>query len=110
MGEAEDQVDLRKNVRRGKNCVMWEEHGDLFEVGLEWSLCHCVSKDLDMSAGIAVGFKKNFGGVPELKSQGLDVGGSGFLKKKGRYIYYLVTKNKHGGKPTMETLGSSLKT
>jgi len=89
-------------------CIIREERGDLFEVGLEWSLCHCVSKDLEMGAGIATGFKKHFGGVEELKRQNVQVGGVGVLQKKGRYIYYLVTKNKHGGKPSLTTLQASL--
>eukprot|EP00401_Gymnodinium_catenatum_P017367 CAMPEP_0117526238 /NCGR_PEP_ID=MMETSP0784-20121206/36182_1 /TAXON_ID=39447 /ORGANISM="" /LENGTH=278 /DNA_ID=CAMNT_0005322459 /DNA_START=66 /DNA_END=902 /DNA_ORIENTATION=- len=93
----------------GARCVLHEERGDLFEVSTEWALCHCVSKDLEMSAGIAVEFKKQFGGVPELRSQKVDVGGVGILQKKGRYIYYLVTKNKKGGKPTMTTLEASLR-
>eukprot|EP00930_Biecheleria_cincta_P075898 TRINITY_DN6308_c0_g1_i1.p1 TRINITY_DN6308_c0_g1~~TRINITY_DN6308_c0_g1_i1.p1 ORF type:complete len:278 (-),score=39.58 TRINITY_DN6308_c0_g1_i1:52-885(-) len=107
--QATDTEKPRKGLRRGSRCVMWEERGDLFEVGSEWCLCHCVSKDLSMSAGIAVDFKKNFGGVQDLKSQNLDVGGVGVLQKKGRYIYYLVTKNKHGGKPSMQTLEASLR-
>lgn len=98
----------RKGLRHGTQCVMWEERGDLFEVGPEWSLCHCVSKDLVMGAGIAVEFKKRFGGVEELRRQKIEVGGVGVLEKKGRHIYYLVTKNKHGGKPSMETLAASL--
>jgi len=90
-------------------CIIREGRGDLFEVGLEWSLCHCVSKDLEMGAGIATGFKKQFGGVEELKRQHVQVGGVGVLQKKGRYIYYLVTKNKHGGKPSLTTLEASLR-
>ncbi|CAK0869643.1 unnamed protein product [Prorocentrum cordatum] len=94
---------------RGTSCQLREERGDLFEVGAEWSLCHCVSKDLEMSAGIAVAFKKEFGGVPELQSQGPQVGGVVSLQKKGRFIYYLVTKNKYGGKPNVATLEASLR-
>merc|ERR1719331_2527210 len=102
-------TDRRKGLRNGSRCVMWEERGDLFEVGSEWSLCHCVSKDLHMGAGIAVDFKKQFGGVEDLTRQNVEVGGCGVLHKKGRYIYYLVTKNKHGGKPTLETLEASIR-
>ena len=111
-GEATEQLGGRRSLgtamRRGKRCKLWEERGDLFEVGPEWALCHCVSKDLDMGAGIAVEFKKRFGGVQELRGQGVDVGGVGVLEKKGRYVYYLVTKNRHGGKPTYERLRASL--
>lgn len=103
------ETERRRNLRKGTGCTMWDEHGDLFEVGDDFALCHCVSKDLDMGAGIAVTFKKQFGGVEELKRQSVDVGGVGVLQKKGRFVYYLVTKNKHGGKPTMETLGASMR-
>lgn len=98
----------RKSERRGSKCVLWHERGDLFEVGADWSMCHCISKDLSLSAGIAVDFKKEFGGIDVLKSQQLEVGGVGVLKKKERYVYHLVTKNKHGGKPSMQSLEASL--
>ena len=87
---------------------MWDEQGDLFEVGAEWSLCHCVSKDLDMGAGIAVAFKEQFGGVEELQRQHIDVGGVGVLQKKKIFVYYLVTKNNHGDKPILEALRTTL--
>ena len=45
-----------------------------------------------MSAGIAVTFKKQFGGLEDLRRQRVDVGGVGVLQKKGRHIYYVVTK------------------
>merc|ERR1712110_303698 len=95
-------------LRRGLNCVLWEERGNLFEVEPEWSLCHCVSKDLHMGAGIAVEFKKQFGGLDILREQNVEVGGIGVLQRKGRSIYYLVTKRTYGSKPTMETLEASL--
>ena len=28
-----DIQDRRKDVQRGEQCVMWSEHGDLFDVG-----------------------------------------------------------------------------
>jgi len=104
----ESAEPAHRGQRNGTKCTMWDERGDLFEVGADWALCHCVSKDLDMSAGIAVTFKKVFSGVEDLKRQQIDVGGCGVLQKKGRYVYYLVTKNKHGGKPNMQTLRASL--
>jgi hypothetical protein len=45
-----------------------EKEGDLFSVGENVSLAHCVSTDFDMSKGIAVEFKNRFGRVEELLS------------------------------------------
>ena len=44
--------------------------GDLFSCDPASSLAHCVSADMHMGKGIAVLFKKKFGGIPELKKQG----------------------------------------
>lgn len=43
--------------------------GDLFSGPEDEALAHCISKDCHMGAGIAVMFKKKFGGVAELKEQ-----------------------------------------
>uniref|UniRef100_A0A9L0IPP2 O-acyl-ADP-ribose deacylase 1 n=1 Tax=Equus asinus TaxID=9793 RepID=A0A9L0IPP2_EQUAS len=43
--------------------------GDLFACPKTDSLAHCISEDCRMGAGIAVLFKKKFGGVQELISQ-----------------------------------------
>lgn len=101
--------DVRKDLVRGTRCSMWAERGDLFEVGPEWALCHCVSKDFEMSAGIAAEFKRRFGGVDDLKGQNVDVGGVAVLEKKGRLMYYLVTKKGYRGKSTMESMELSLR-
>ena len=45
--------------------------GDLFDCPETDSLVHCVSEDLRMGKGIAVTFKKKFGGVEELEAQGI---------------------------------------
>lgn len=45
-------------------------HGDLFSCPESESLAHCISADARMGKGIAVIFKKKFGGVDEIKSQG----------------------------------------
>ncbi|VDI08671.1 Hypothetical predicted protein, partial [Mytilus galloprovincialis] len=47
-----------------------EKKGDLFDCPETDALAHCVSEDLRMGKGIAVLFKKKFGGVGELISQG----------------------------------------
>lgn len=100
----------RSGLRNGARCVFWEERGDLFEVGPEWALCQTISKDLDTGVGgLAVAFKKHFGGLLDLKSQRLEVGGIGVLQKKGRTIYYLVIKKEMKGKPTLSSFEASIR-
>ena len=47
-----------------------EVKGDLFSCPSTSSLAHCVSEDMAMGKGVAVLFKKEFGGVGELRAQG----------------------------------------
>ena len=47
-----------------------EKRGDLFSCSENESLAHCISADARMGKGIAVIFKKKFGGVDDIKSQG----------------------------------------
>nr|XP_036860691.1 ADP-ribose glycohydrolase OARD1 isoform X2 [Manis javanica] len=67
--------------------------GDLFACPKTDSLAHCISEDCRMGAGIAVLFKKKFGGVQELLSQQKKSGEVAVLKRDGRYIYYLRTRD-----------------
>ena len=83
-----------------------EKYGDLFQSTC--SLAHCVSQDLKMFLGIAITFRKNFGRVNQLEKQCKKVGQVAILKVEGRYIYYLITKEKYNGKPTYDTLRQSL--
>lgn len=88
--------------------------GDLFS-NTEDCLAHCVSRDFNMGAGVAVGFRQRFGGVECLKQQKPSVGGLAWLldinveRKDARIIFYLVTKEHYYGKPTYDTLESSLR-
>lgn len=62
-----------------------------------------------MSKGIATEFKRLFGGVDELKAQQKQIGHVGYLDRPPRQgIFYLITKNYYWGKPTMESLETSL--
>ena len=81
---------------------------DLFENTTD-SLAHCVSQCFTMGKGIAVQFKKRFGCVSQLKAQNATVGNVAVLHlPDGRWIYYLVTKERYNGKPTYETMRASL--
>jgi hypothetical protein len=84
-------------------------HGNLFNDNTaNQPLVHCVSQDFVMGAGIAVEFRKKFGQVDYLKSQFPPVGGMAYLVHHGVPIFYLVTKSKYWGKPTYQSLKSSL--
>jgi O-acetyl-ADP-ribose deacetylase (regulator of RNase III) len=86
-----------------------EIYGDLFTASdPSSSLAHCVAKDLGMGKGIATFFKKKYGGVDELRSQNLEIGSTGVLERNGRYVYYLITKSRSSGYPTMTDLKKSL--
>nr|XP_020037015.1 O-acetyl-ADP-ribose deacetylase 1 isoform X7 [Castor canadensis] len=79
-----------------KNCGVIEityVKGDLFACPRTDSLAHCISEDCRMGAGIAVLFKKKFGGVQELINQQKKSGEVAVLKRDGRYIYYLPDLN-----------------
>jgi len=89
--------------------VVYEEiKGDLFNATSTTSLAHCVSEDLAMSKGIAAIFKQKFGGLEQLKQQGITTGDVAILDKGTRFIYYLVTKARYFNKPTYVSLESSL--
>ena len=101
-------IPLSRSLVSSVTCVMTSEHGDLFDVGADYALCHCISKDLKMSSGIAVAFKDKFGGLAELRRQCIDVGDVGVLYRDGRYVYYLVTKARYYDKPSMSSLSAAL--
>uniref|UniRef100_A0A4X2LVU4 O-acyl-ADP-ribose deacylase 1 n=1 Tax=Vombatus ursinus TaxID=29139 RepID=A0A4X2LVU4_VOMUR len=65
----------------GENRIVYVK-GDLFACPQTDSLAHCISEDCRMGAGIAVLFKKKFGGVQELLNQRLDVVLIGYSGRK----------------------------
>ncbi|XP_064491622.1 inositol 1,4,5-trisphosphate receptor type 3 isoform X4 [Pseudopipra pipra] len=85
-----------------------EVKGDLFSCPPSDALAHCISEDCRMGAGIAVLFKKKFGGVQELLDQKKKTGEVAVLQRDDRYIYYLITKQKVSHKPTYESMRKSL--
>ncbi|XP_001370260.1 ADP-ribose glycohydrolase OARD1 isoform X1 [Monodelphis domestica] len=91
----------------GENRIVYVK-GDLFACPQTDSLAHCISEDCRMGAGIAVLFKKKFGGVQELLNQQKKSGEVAVLKRDERYIYYLITKKRASHKPTYENLQKSL--
>ncbi|XP_023669172.1 ADP-ribose glycohydrolase OARD1 isoform X2 [Paramormyrops kingsleyae] len=82
--------------------------GNLFSCPPQEALAHCISEDCRMGAGIAVLFKKQFGGVSDLKAQNKKTGDCAVLRRHNRFVYYLITKKKASQKPTYESLKQSL--
>jgi len=84
--------------------IIKEINQNLFEVGEEYHLAHCISSDCVMGAGIAVEFQRRFDLRPELLK---------FNRvhprviKVGR-VFNLITKAKCTDKPTYGTMLSCL--
>ncbi|GLV32931.1 uncharacterized protein CBL_09007 [Carabus blaptoides fortunei] len=97
-----------------KKNVVQEVTGELFDASSDCSLVHCVAQDLRMGRGIAVRFKKIFGGIQDLRKQHVKVGNVAVLHKVGSgnlrrdYVYYLVTKKYSSQKPTISALRQAL--
>lgn len=85
--------------------MLRERTGDLFSS--KDSLAHCVSANFRMNAGIAVEFVRRYG-RPQKK--GAVIGDVEIARDRNRYIFHLVTKEVHYGKPTEKTLVLALDT
>ncbi|KAJ8924825.1 hypothetical protein NQ315_000979 [Exocentrus adspersus] len=104
---------FRDEQRSNKNTVEFvkviEMEKDLFTMPKEYALGHCVAADMRMGSGIAVAFKREFKDLDVLLNQREKQGGLAVLgSEEGRFIYYLVTKRESTGKPTYDTIWSSL--
>lgn len=98
-----------------------EVKGDLFTAPPEYALCHCISSDIEMGAGIARIFR-DIGVRDELKAfdsinDGLDWWGRGFsisticgkeFEKHPKGVFNLVTKEHYYDKPTLLTVREAL--
>lgn len=89
------------------NFALSEIKGDLFNS--DQSLVHCVSRDFHMGKGIAVEFKSRFGNVDKLIQQNKNVGEVVYLPVNDIKVFYLVTKEKYYGKPTMTSMKQCLR-
>ena len=72
------------------------------------NIAHCVSKDLRMSAGLARKMKSRFGGVGEMKKLKRRVGDIAVIRRNGRSIIGLITKERFWGKPSYTSIEHSL--
>lgn len=100
-----------------------EVKGDLFTAPPEYTLCHCISSDIKMSAGIAKSFS-NIGVKHELElynviniNKGIVWYGKGYAiwtncgRECDRFpngVFNLVTKQRYYDKPTYETIRDAL--
>ncbi len=93
--------------------IFREEQGDLFaeEILSEYALCHCISSDFALGAGIAKAFAAM--GVKRLLCAEFPKFWEGrgyclFVEVNGVLVANLVTKQRYFHKPTLETLRQSL--
>lgn len=90
-----------------------EEKGDLFaeEILAEYALCHCISSDFALGAGIAKAFAKM--GVKKALCERFAKNWQGrgyclITETNGVTVGNLVTKERYFHKPTLETLRQAL--
>ena len=72
--------------------ILEEIYGNIFDSPSYFTLCHCISRDLRMSRGIALDFKLMFGGIRQMRSQNPTVGDIVYTVDGSRHIVGLVTK------------------
>lgn len=98
--------DMQAMVISNSNVI--EVQGDLFEAPADLALGHCVSKNFEMSRGIALEFKKKFGQVEALKQQNKNITEIAHIKHNERCLIYIITKEQCQQKPTLEILFKSI--
>ena len=86
---------------------IYYQKGDIFDS--VHSKAHCVSADLNMSKGVARGFRLKYQHLSTLFNQNCIVGDVAILTPKQtgheeEYIFYMVTKVRYFEKPTLETM------
>ena len=69
-----------------------EKPGNLFSTCTKFSLCHAVSADLKMGAGIALQFRLKFGNLNLLRQQDRTVGEVIWFRLQSRHIICMITK------------------
>lgn len=87
-----------------------EEQRDLFTVGDDYYLAHCISADFKLGAGIAVEFDRRFNCKAQLKElykQTNQYEEPGYVLPTGK-VFNMVTKNSYWEKPTYKTMRMAL--
>lgn len=93
--------------------IFKEEKGDLFteEILAEYSLCHCISSDFALGAGIARAFAQMGVKKQLCEKYPKEWQGRGYClltETNGLVVGNLVTKQRYFHKPTLETLRQAL--
>ncbi|MFX1251811.1 MAG: macro domain-containing protein [Promethearchaeota archaeon] len=82
---------------------------DLFAVGTEYHLAHCISSDCNMGAGIAVLFKNKFNiKAPLLQMDSKLRKHPTCIKIEGTCVFNLITKERYYQIPTYASIQESL--
>ncbi|KAL5244053.1 hypothetical protein ACI65C_011463 [Semiaphis heraclei] len=110
------KAETEKNGPSLQNTVLSLNQGNTLEeinISLmnmpeDYSLGHCVAKDMRMSAGIAMYFKSIYKRVGELMDKRQNVGSVAYLRENNRFIYYLITKELSKQKPTYSSLTAAI--
>ena len=98
--------ELQDEVKLIKRMQYREIEQDLFTMDSSYYLAHCIASDFRLGAGIALEFQKRFELQEKLKHVNGDTSpGTCVLIER---VFNLITKPKSSGKPTYETLESSL--
>lgn len=87
-----------------------EIHGNIFTKSSQTtSFAHCVSEDLALGKGIALDFRRRYGGIQSMRDQHKGIGEVAIIEiHPGRYVFNLITKYRYWMKPTLDTLKSAL--
>ena len=91
----------------GERVTFSEIKKDLFNIGDDYILAHCISADARMGAGIAVEFKARFKLKTLQASARTNSLKVGTCYKEGRTLN-LITKEKYWHKPTYDTMASAI--
>jgi len=83
-----------------------ESRGNVFTLGKDYYLAHCISSDLEMSAGIAVPMKKKFRLSKGISNTGESTKHPTCILCNG--VFNLITKKHYYGKPTYNSIEKSL--
>ena len=84
-----------------------EINRNLFKVGDDYCLAHCISSDLEMSQGIATHFQAFFEIREEILSARVDTEYPTCLFTNNR-VFNLITKNRYYQKPTYAAIRMTL--